>query len=493
MIKKIISVKYFNTIDYIDKSEWNSIVDSNHILNSYDYLRAIEHSKINDFRYAYFMFYIDGLLVAHVQVGILTFGLDTMASYGLKKIFNFIKKIYPSFLKITLIESGFVSALGNSLRVSDNEYLAEILEIYDKELIKLAKREKTTLILVRDIYTREKENYDLLLKYKYKLFNNFPNTFLEINYNNFEGYINDLNAKRRHEVKRRLKVFYNKGCTVEKIVDFSPYTDHLINLWNQTFFHSKEYQREILNKDYFKFLSDYLKERSFILLCKKGNIPIGFTMFIDSGDTLISTYCGIDYNYNQSCYTYFVLFYESIKESIKSGKKWLELGITNYNPKIEIGAVPEPLYVYGKSINPLLNLFFVPLLKLTSISAKFQTRNVFSSRHFSRFDVGREILVIINKSKYSMINISSGGLAVIGENPLKKHKNVSIKIIDDEFEILAKVLVIYSGILGNNNWKIGLKILDMNNEYLIHWDHLVSKINISFGKQIGEIKDDESR
>ncbi len=471
-----IQVKYFDTIDNIDKSEWNSIIDPNHVLNSYDYLKAIEYSKINNFKFRYFMFYTESSLIAHVQVGVLTFGLDAITSPGLKKIFNLIKKIYPSFLQITLIESGFVTALGNSIFISDNKYINEILEAYDKELIKLAKKEKTTLILIRDIYAKEKENYDLLFNYNYKIFHNLPNTFLRIKYKDFNDYLYNLNSKRRHEVKKRMKVFDSGGCKVEKIIDFASLSEQLVELWHKTYQHSKEFQREILNENYFKYLSENLKERSFILLCKKDNIPIGFTMFIDSGETLISTYCGINYDYNKLYYTYFILYYSSIDEAIKLKKKWLELGITNYNPKIEIGAIPEPLYVYGKSINPILNLFFIPLLRMTNISLKFHKRKIFNSRHFFRYDTGDELSILIKNEKYKVIDISYRGLAFIYKDSSIKEKKILIKIINkDDFEILAYTKIIYRKLLEDNRCRIGLKIIKMDNEFIIHWGNLVNK------------------
>ena len=78
-----ITILRFSSIDQIDSKEWDSIVDDNEILNSYAYQGAIERSKVNNFRYRYYMFYKQEKLIAHVSVGILAVGLDVMAQGAL--------------------------------------------------------------------------------------------------------------------------------------------------------------------------------------------------------------------------------------------------------------------------------------------------------------------------------------------------------------------------------------------------------------------------
>ena len=121
-------------------------------------------------------------------------------------------------------------------------------------------------------------------------------------------------------------------------------------------------------------------------------------------------------------------------------------------------------------------MFFIPLLKATNITPKFQTRNIFNTRHFSRYESGQELSIIINKIKYKVLNISSEGLAFIAADFSIKNKKIIIKIIDkDDFEILAKAKIVYRYLWEENKYRIGLKIIKMDNEFLMHWDNLVNK------------------
>lgn len=467
--------KSFSKIEDINQNEWDSIIPSSHILNSYSYLKAIEESNINNFRYNYFIFYYDKKIIAHISVGILCYELDLMTGKVVKEISRHIRKIIPNFLKMTVIECGHSTALGNTFEIIDSKYTPEIIKIFDRELINLARKEKTSVIALRDFYPADRKKFDLLYKYNYKPYLNLPNTFIKTKYSDFEDYLLDLAAKMRQEIKRRLRAFYNNGCTVEKITDFSDISAKLLELWSNTYKHAKEYQREILNENYFKYISENLKENSFVLLCKNQDKDIGFTMCIDSGDTLISTYCGLDYDYNKKYYTYFILTYKLIEEAINTKKEFLELGITNYNPKIETGAIPIPMFIYAKSINPFFNAIFFILFKFINVLPNFHKRNIFNKRHFDRYNVTENIYCYYKEKEFLLKDVSINGLSIETDCYLKKPNHFELQIVfQDEFVFYIKVKIVNIIMISNNRYKIGLSIKKINNEYIMHFYHLVS-------------------
>src|SRR5512138_992477 len=124
-----IECRMHSSILEVDKNEWDSILDPDHILNSYDYQKAVELSKINNFHYHYLLFYNKGNIVAHVSVAVTHFELDMMAGEFYKRMAASVRKIFPSFLRITMIECGHPTALGPSIEIADNAYFTEILEL----------------------------------------------------------------------------------------------------------------------------------------------------------------------------------------------------------------------------------------------------------------------------------------------------------------------------------------------------------------------------
>lgn len=481
------------TIDDVDPILWDSILPEGDVINSHNFLKAEEKSGINKFRYRYCMFFEKDELIAHASVGILSFGLDVMADKSLKKFFSVIKKIIPSFMRITLIECGHPTAIGSALVMRDESRNPEIIEFLNGELRSIAREEKTHLIALRDVYTADFSKFKVLRAVGYRPIPNMANTFFKVSHKSFDQYLSDLVAKRRREIRHRLKTFYDSGCTIELIEDFASLAPDLAILWNNTYEHAKEYQREILNEAYFRYMSQFMGDRSFIFLCRKKGKPIGFTMFMDGGESLISTYCGLDYGENRSTFTYFVLFYKSVEEAIRREKKWLELGVTNYNPKIEIGAIPEPMYIYARSLKPVFNLFLAPLMGLMNSSPDFNKRNIFNNRYFERFPVPVDLQAHAGKVKVRIIDVSQGGLSVDGYERLSGNVNLTIPG-DFPIRLTARVRNVTEIESGDFNaesgdfrsettvFRTGLNIVKGGKEHLFQWQLFVR----GFGGENGE-------
>ena len=427
-------------MDSIEAREWDSIVDTEEIYNTHAYLAAIERSGVNDLRYYYFTFHDHGELIAHASASVFVFGLDIMIKGAAGRYIDRIKQAFPRFLRIKLIECGHPTTLGSSIVFAGvtPEAAAQVLTLLDTKLAQVARAECTSLIAVRDVYSSRLPAYSALRQAGYGVVPNMANTFLRIYQASYQEYLDDLVARRRREIVHRTKVFEEQGCVVEKITDFAVLADVLEELWRMTYVRAKEYQREVLNADYFRNISDALGDKSFVLLCKKAERPIGFTMLVESGDTLISTYCGLDYAYNRRTYSYFLLFYRSIREAIDLGKKWLELGVTNYNPKIEIGAVPEPMYIYARSTRRFLNSLLIPILKAADATPDYNKRRVFNNRYYERHRIHDDIEVNVGGHIHRLTDLSVAGVGTTCRTrPRRKNVSIRIGISDGLFVLLS--------------------------------------------------------
>jgi predicted N-acyltransferase len=469
-----ITARRVDSIDAVDPNEWDSIVRERDVLNMHAYQTAIERSGVNDFRYRYLLFRREGKLVAHVSVGIFTFGLDVMLQDPLKSIFARIKRRFPRFLRITLIECGHPTALGTTFALADPGDMPEILPLFNKEMERLAREQKTSLLAVRDISDADQKLFAPLLRLGYRDTPNMANTLLHLPQKSWDQYLDDLVARRRREIKQRMKVFQSEGCTVEKIYDFAGCAEQIHALWVQTFKQATEYQREVLTVEYFRGMAEQLGKRAFILLCRKDDTPIGFTMLLDAGDTLISTYCGLDYEMNRSTYTYFVLFYQSIAEAISMGKEWLELGITNYNPKIEVGALPEPISIYARSLKPLGNLFFAPALRLMASPPHFNKRKIFNERYYERYAITEPLVATVAGGQHSVIEVSEAGLAVEGASPLARRRHALLLDIPGE-QPLRMTVAARGAVRTGERWRTGLCIAGMPPASAPRWREIVRR------------------
>jgi 8-amino-7-oxononanoate synthase len=469
------TITRYISIDEIDQTCWDRVVADGDIVNSYAYLSAVEHSCLANIEHRYFEMYRESELVAHASVCLFTFSLDLLLGGIAKRIIVALGSVVRKLLTVTVVECGHPTAIGSSIVVREGEDLRPVLRVIDLELTAIAADAHTSFVDIRDVYAAERGRYSELSKVGYRTMSNMANTYFRVYQRTYAEYVSDLVAKRRYEVLRRRREFEGQGGSIEKVVDFASIASELQRLWENTYGQAIEYQREVLNADYFRLLSDRLGDMSFVLLCKKGDTLIGFTMMIDSGDTLISTYCGLDYASNRSMYTYFMLFYRSIEEAINLGKTWLELGVTNYSPKIEIGAIPKPMYVYTKSTKPLVNALLMPILTWLSKPRVFEKHRIFNSRFFDRHRTGGDMVALIAGKRYQVRDVSAEGVGVEG-GPLVAAKRIMIEVFDND-----GVFVRLSGKLQNSSriddvtWRMGFRVRTASPEYMPLWYNLVQR------------------
>jgi hypothetical protein len=75
------------------------------------------------------------------------------------------------------------------------------------------------------------------------------------------------------------------------------------------------------------------------------------------GETAIDKFIGFDKELSHKYHLYYVTFVNNIEYCIKNGLRFYQMGITDYKPKIRLGAKLVPLYIYVKLLNPFLNIF----------------------------------------------------------------------------------------------------------------------------------------
>jgi len=372
-------VKIYDSITEIGKKEWDSIVGKNHLICTYKYLEAIEKSQINDCRYYYPVIYDRDEIIAHACIYFISTKLDTFARGITKKIINLIRRKWKGFLILNSLECGTPVALGSTISFKNGVDKVAVIEQICQEIEDLAKKFRIKVVLFRDFYDEELSLYDHLIKLGYKRVHNLPNTTIEIRWNNFDEYLNSMRSNYKKKIKKRMEKCYRGNITVEIFKNFSNYADELEKLWMNVYGHAKEYKRERLSAIFFRNIDKCLGDCSAVILAKKDNIPIGFTLLLFDDETLIPMYSGLDYNCNKEYYIYFNLLYKIVEVGIKEGMKDIDMGITTLIPKKDIGANVAPLYVYMKHFNPLLNGVIPKVFDLMTPQDNIKSRNVFKN------------------------------------------------------------------------------------------------------------------
>ncbi|MBI4650529.1 GNAT family N-acetyltransferase [Candidatus Desantisbacteria bacterium] len=368
------------SISEIDESKWNSIVAKNHLICTYKYLESVEKSEINDCRYYYPVVYEGNEIIAHTSVYFITTELDTFAQGFIKKIIIDIRKKWKNFLILRSLECGTPVALGTTISFKNGINRVNALNLICQNIEHLAKELHIPVLLFRDFYNEELELFDHLTELGYTGIHNLPGTKIEVRWKSFNEYLNSIRSHYKWKIIERIKKCQRDNISIEILNDYSRYYDDLEKLWMNVYNNAKEYRREILKSVFFKQTKEYLGDKSSIILIKKDNIPIGFTLLWFDDETLIPIFSGLDYNYNDEYGIYFNLLYKIVEVAIDKGKKDIDLGITTLIPKKEMGAETVTLNMYMKHLNPLLNKIVPWLFETMTPQDNAGERKVFKSK-----------------------------------------------------------------------------------------------------------------
>lgn len=357
-------LKIYKSISEIDQVAWDSIIKKDNIISSYNFLKAVEASNINDCDFYYVVIYSKNTIIAHTCLFTITMDLFILSKGIIKRIINSIRKVFHRFFLINIIECGSPVALGNviSISIKKSEKAGEIVDLIIKSMEALAKKSRSKLIIFRDYYKGDRVFDKEFLKYKLTRVDNLPNVEMEIEWNSFNDYINSLRYNYRRFVKKCLSTLEKENISIEYLYDFQDKIPVLKKLYQNCYNHAKEYRREILTEDFFDKTNAYLSKRSMVILLKRNEEALGFSFFLLDDYTARLLYIGMDYKKNKEYLTYFNIFYSGVKFAIENKFKKIELGVTTYDFKMRIGGKIVSLYAYVKHQNKLLNL----ILKITS-------------------------------------------------------------------------------------------------------------------------------
>ncbi len=228
---------------------------------------------------------------------------------------------------------------------------------------------QTDFILIKDIIPSEAPHIEVLSKLSYRSLETEPNMVLDIapEWKNYDGYLASLASKYRSSVRQQiLKPIEAAGCVVEHIADLEQYGERLHALYMQV--HEKASLRLFtLPASYFAALEQAAGGN---LLCsiirRKDDINdlLGFIITLKDGAMAYGYHIGFDRHAGETLPLYLRLLHASIADAMQLGCSQLSLGRTALEPKARLGAQAQPITVWMRHRQPVMNVFVRNLLRV---------------------------------------------------------------------------------------------------------------------------------
>jgi predicted N-acyltransferase len=352
-----LKTKLFNSISEIPKAQWNQLLNDRSCTFSHEFWTLIEESDLNDFSYRHVLFLDEN----DQAVGCTTFFLVTtdiaiFAPPTLRALLERIRRFFPNFLKLGMVECGSPIILNSPPLISvagiDPRKLIKPLA---DQLLRTARQEGKFLIVVRDFEPDAEELLPSFTELGYHTVDSLPNTYLDIRWQSIEEYRADLKSYYRSKLNNHLR--RNAGLDVrhELVNDFADKADELCAQWLVVHSKASEFKREVLTPKFYREFSATMGEHSKALYFYRGNKFVGHVLLLHDGDLLRWLYFGRKEAANDSLYIY--VGHAVVETAIMLGAKRLEMGLTTYAIKQDLGGRLTSMKFSIRATSRLINPF----------------------------------------------------------------------------------------------------------------------------------------
>jgi 8-amino-7-oxononanoate synthase len=331
-----------------------------------DFLGVTEKSGVNDITSYYLTFRFSGTPVAHANVYVCETNFSTFDAKLPFAARSAIKTWFPNFLNFRIVEVGYFTMIGEGLALASDALMDDIAAELDRELDQIASQHQADFVLLRDIPLERYELYRRAFSpLGYVPSIGFPDAVLELRWKSLDEYLAALDSKTRLKFRNSLRLEEKFGIRQEVTADYAHLADKLAQLWNNVNERAKDYSREKLSAEFFAQCASRLHGASEIIAFWHGERLIGFMLNLYSRDEYIVLDWGVDYGFEhyREANLYRAATVLSVGRAIERGCARLGLGITNYTPKMTLGAEILPLAYfvrhqrnaeYGKTLARML-------------------------------------------------------------------------------------------------------------------------------------------
>jgi predicted N-acyltransferase len=360
----------------IDAAEWDALIPAGSAPLSHGYLSAWEESELSGLRSCPVVAYDQGTNRAVAACPGYFYKLDLIgvrlpAAAG---VMEWVRRLWPGLLCALTYELGSPTPLTNPFFAADPSLRPQAVREMIAAALDEGWRSGAQFLLVQNFTSLKGPAADELERSGFAGVPILPTAVVDLSFDSFEDYLAAMRAQYRRRARQAMK--RSEGLQIEHVTEFAEIADELARLWRLIFDRATEVKREILTPAYFRAVSRL--EGSSVLLARRKNGSIAaFALMLADRPWLSFLQCGFDEEAARSQGAYFRLLYEIVRLGIEGGFDQVELGLTTLEPKLDVGAVPVPLFAWVKHRNAAIQRVLRALAKGPMRPRQLQPRRVF--------------------------------------------------------------------------------------------------------------------
>jgi predicted N-acyltransferase len=369
------SIQVFDSIRDVPREHWNALAAGRSCSYSLEFWEALEASGLSGFCYKHALIYDKtGSPMALTSFYLMKTDIAIFSSGLLRLALGSIRKIFPGFLKFTTLECGTPITMNKPFIAREGANEVEILRFLGDALSKLAKKQGAFVVVIRDFERLSAHLEPHLRELGYHTVASLPNTCMDIVWPTPDAYLASLKSHYRRKIAIHRKMNEERGIRCELRDDFTELAETLCNQWLVVHENAKEFQRERLTPAFYREFSARLGSRAKVLLFYRDSELVGHVLLLVDGEMLRWLYIGRTESIKDNLYFY--MCHKILETAITLKMKRLELGLTTYEPKLNLGARVVPVNIAIRTTN-ILNAFAGYVYALLNHTPELRNRRVF--------------------------------------------------------------------------------------------------------------------
>lgn len=382
----------FNTIHDVPKEQWNTLLIGNPCTLSHEFWEVLENSHLPNFRFRYVLFFDEGSSgdsggpIALACFYSVTTDIAIFAPAWLRGLLARIRRFSPGFLKLRMLECGTPITLNSPpFPIGPSVSARELIEALDNLLQATGKAEGPGLIVIRDFEPDAQRLQPEFERLGYYWGDSLPNTYMDIEWSTPEGYLTSMKSYYRSKLLRHLRKSQEQEIRYELRDNFHEMADSLFRQWTVVHNQADELQREVLTPEFFREFSQRLGTRSKVLLFFRKDQLVGHALLLLDGDLLRWLFFGRNEPVNDSLYIF--VGHKVIETAIVLGAKRLELGLTTYSIKHDLGARSAPIKMALRTVYRPANWLVGLIYPLVNKPPRVQNKNIFKKKPIAKASI----------------------------------------------------------------------------------------------------------
>jgi len=328
------------------------------------FYELVEDTLPQNFHYRYFA--IRGALgeVQAVQpFFILDQDLLVGSGHATAPLIATIRRLWPRFLMLRTLMVG--CTVGEAHLDGDERSRAENARLLASAIVAHARALGAQMIVLKEFPAKYREPLQCFLGRGFNRVPSLPMTRLNIDYPSFADYMDRaLNSATRRKLRKKfLAAAGAPPIEMSVVADVAPIIDDVYPLYLQVYERSKLHF-EKLTREFFCGLGRLMPEIVRFFVWRQEARIVAFSLCMIEGDALYAEYIGLDYSVALKLHLYHYAVRDMISWAMAKGYKWLRSSPLNYDPKLHLRHVLDPIDLYVRHTSAIPNAFLKRILPL---------------------------------------------------------------------------------------------------------------------------------